>query len=1069
MSGKPFWTRRGFLRSALGSMALSAAEIDAGLKGIETEAGTATEETTVVAQLRLGRELYDRGAVVDGTISYRVPPRGPVQVDWVDGFGRIVGRVKLSLPASLDQPQPFSFNLRSALTFRNWLRVNVDGTPQLSNARFLVSPPPDPWDDYHAISWAHYPDGFYDLLGRVGVDATIAYRDGDFANVLDNNLDFYVEQMVWEVFANYHKKQPLWKGLLEQVQHDRDNLKLWVRQPCVNDPATDAYVRNHLVGFVRQHRAFRPLFYNIADELGQGDQIKPNDFCHSEYCTVKFAEYLRSMYGTSGQVGREWEIELVKWDDESLRSEAAWEQRDLMIHHTTTDQAFDRIALAGLSSRYGSMVNFNKQSGTSFPEPTGVGMNLQDEWAPVLAVVREARSVATLDDYALEHRIGPLEEANVRWGKLGGWKTAHQPTRFRTWAEVTAFLKRFYSELAEIRSTEGWNVSPWCDFRNFMDATFADAVKRAADVCKAEDPHARCATEGGQCPFAFGWYNYEQVLKAVDVIEPYNIGNNVEVIRSLKPETIMLSTHGFQYTPGRPLTEEDHVVQRRAVRSVWWSIFHGHRATIIWDNNLPNYQFVDQKTRELTPAAETFAKLFNELREGLPKLLYHSRRTHDSIALHYSQASIQVHWLLDNLKNARQWMMHSGGDRHSHSTAIRNSWTKLLEDLGLQYDFVSRGQIEHGKLGEGEYRVFIMPQSIAASPQEAEQIRAFVRNGGLLVADSRAALMDEHGRDLGRGQLDDVFGISRRKGQTTAERIRGVIDEGPLRLAGKELHALRAGEVTVSVTEGKALALSGDVPLVIVNRFGNGRALFLNLEIADYPYQRLQPENNSSLPELLEGVLELSDVRPRVRVLRAGGQRLPGTEVVIFLNGACEHVAIFRNPQLDDGGWGDYPTMKARGWAGEIDTTLLERPEEVSVEWADARSTYDVRRRQHLGAIKSHKTTLDPWEPLVFTRSPQPLAPLRLELPSVVSAGQELHLTLRSEGPPLEGAVRIIRLEFETPEGQTPKALSQNLLMEATSLTERVPLAYNDPKGRWRVSANDVMTGKTAEAAFDLT
>ncbi len=74
MSGKPFWTRRGFLRSALGSMALSAAQIDAGLKGVETEAGPATEETTVVAQLRLSRELYDRGAVVDGTISYRVPP-----------------------------------------------------------------------------------------------------------------------------------------------------------------------------------------------------------------------------------------------------------------------------------------------------------------------------------------------------------------------------------------------------------------------------------------------------------------------------------------------------------------------------------------------------------------------------------------------------------------------------------------------------------------------------------------------------------------------------------------------------------------------------------------------------------------------------------------------------------------------------------------------------------------------------------------------------------------------------------------------------------------------------------
>ena len=74
-----------------------------------------------------------------------------------------------------------------------------------------------------------------------------------------------------------------------------------------------------------------------------------------------------------------------------------------------------------------------------------------------------------------------------------------------------------------MRSTEGWNVSPWCDFRNYMDGTFADAIARARAVCKAEDPHARCATEGGQAPFAFGWYNYENVVKAVEVIEPYNI------------------------------------------------------------------------------------------------------------------------------------------------------------------------------------------------------------------------------------------------------------------------------------------------------------------------------------------------------------------------------------------------------------------------------------------------------------------------------------------------------------------------------------------------------------------
>ena len=102
-----------------------------------------------------------------------------------------------------------------------------------------------------------------------------------------------------------------------------------------------------------------------------------------------------------------------------------------------------------------------------------------------------------------------------------------------------------------------------------MDETFADGVKRTADICRAEDPYALCLTQGGQCPFAFGSYNfYEQVVRAIDVIEPYNIGNNVEVIGRLNPAVIMISTHGFGTVSGHALTER--IDQKRQVRPIWW-------------------------------------------------------------------------------------------------------------------------------------------------------------------------------------------------------------------------------------------------------------------------------------------------------------------------------------------------------------------------------------------------------------------------------------------------------------------------------------------------------------------
>ena len=113
------------------------------------------------------------------------------------------------------------------------------------------------------------------------------------------------------------------------------------------------------------------------------------------------------------------------------------------------------------------------------------------------------------------------------------------------------------------------------------------------------------------------------------------------------------------------------------------------------------------------------------------------------------------------------------------------------------------------------------------------------------------------------------------------------------------------------------------MPLIVVNDFGKGKAVFMNVETGRYPYERLATQRDTSLPEVVEQIFGLwRTFEPSVRVLDAAGNRLPGTEVVRFANGAVEHVAVFRNPQFDDGGWGDLPTMTEREWAGSIDNSL---------------------------------------------------------------------------------------------------------------------------------------------------
>jgi hypothetical protein len=192
---------------------------------------------------------------------------------------------------------------------------------------------------------------------------------------------------------------------------------------------------------VRLHRDFRPLFYNIADELGEGDQIRPNDFCHSMYCTNKFAQYLRKLYGTPGAVAREWSVtEETRWDDESFRNGSAWAKSNLMVNRTTTDQAFDAVAVAALQAKYGGIAGLNKEWGSNFPAPR-TGGDGREQWEPLRALLSETRSVPELTEKALSERLGPIEKANVRWGTHTTWAAEQRATGFKSRSEVVVGIE----------------------------------------------------------------------------------------------------------------------------------------------------------------------------------------------------------------------------------------------------------------------------------------------------------------------------------------------------------------------------------------------------------------------------------------------------------------------------------------------------------------------------------------------------------------------------------------------------------------------------------------------------
>ena len=127
------------------------------------------EHLRVVTRVILDKELYEAGTVVNWhRCTFASPPTGQVVVRWIDSFGRIVRKSNCQSSKSGVAPQDFEFHLDPGFTYRNWIRVWVDGVEQTAGAQFMFSPAPKPWDDFHVISWAHYPDGFLRSASQSG-------------------------------------------------------------------------------------------------------------------------------------------------------------------------------------------------------------------------------------------------------------------------------------------------------------------------------------------------------------------------------------------------------------------------------------------------------------------------------------------------------------------------------------------------------------------------------------------------------------------------------------------------------------------------------------------------------------------------------------------------------------------------------------------------------------------------------------------------------------------------------------------------------------------------------------
>jgi hypothetical protein len=385
-----------------------------------------------------------------------------------------------------------------------------------------------------------------------------------------------------------------------------------------------------------------------------------------------------------------------------------------------------------------ALKKFLTQNITSSKGSTAVGYAFDDEistgsFASPIETDGSPLSVAGYRKF-LETMYGSIEKLNAEHG--GSYKSfdAVEPRSYETVRE-------------QIRpDTLGkLNLSPWCDWRTYMDTQWADALAELTRTANALDPTTPAGYVGGHTPCAYGGQDYRKLTKAIQWIEAYDIGATNEILRSFWDQK---HPHVQTFFSSKDA--------RRDAWFLWYYLCHGNRGVICW----PDGWFQDGK---VAPYIAANAATFKEIQGPVSQKIIDGSFVHDPIAIYYSQPSIQATWALDAVPHGGTWPRRSSSMENAVSTSnlTRIAWLKSLEDVGLQAKFIHQDHLLGGALVREGYKVLLLNRALCLSDAELAAIRAFAAAGGAVIADHLCGSYDEHGKARPHGALDDLFGVKR--------------------------------------------------------------------------------------------------------------------------------------------------------------------------------------------------------------------------------------------------------------------------------------------------------------------
>ena len=546
------------------------------------------------------------------------------------------------------------------------------------------------------------------------------------------------------------------------------------------------------------------------------------------------------------------------------------------------------------------------------------------------------------------------------------------------------------------------NYPRWFDREAFRSWNYVQFCKRFAAAYRAIDPQSRTGFEGAG-RFAAG-DDLDLFARELEFWSPYP-GTADEVLRSIAPRDFPRA-NWMGYTKDAPsLLAKYWRMVTRGCDSVWWwrwdciGRFHGWLAPHLGP----------------WPVTKEIVEDTQIVRDGLGDLLLHSERQDDGIAILFSHPSCYAAQLDGSYDGVEQ----------NHI-----AWHRAIRDLGLNFSYVTDRQLRLGEFDAKRFKVLILSRAEAIGPKEAAAIGAFARGGGAVIADVRPGLYDGHCKPLEQGCLDKLFGI-RRTGRGPAVKGRAEVKLEGFEFsfeAACDLGAEPAARVDVG-------GHCGEKPLMIVHKgreVGKGQVLLMNFPMVAYP-SFYKTDGNEAAAGLLAELFRIVGAKPAV-ALKTKGQRTRNLETLRWRNGDLEIVALWREKGEDEG---------------------------VQVELAEPRFVYDLRLKKALGQQKAFATRVLASRATFLVLAPGELPRVKASLGKAEVAQGEL-ARLRLEVPGAAG-LHALRLRAATPDGKPAEWLDQVILVGKEPKEVTLPIAFNDPPGKWEIRLIDLFTDQ-AEA-----